>query len=365
MKIAVFHELTPLSGARKVVEEYGNILSKENTVDLFYVDQNQDKNIQGLFTNIYFFKFNQKKWEGNNWKAKIYKDTIELFKLFFLHKHIAAVIKKGNYDFVFVNPSKFTQAPFLLRFLDNTVYFSQETLRIIYDNELNSTKELSFLKRYYEGFNRKLRKLIDKNNILKAKIVLANSKYSKINIKNAYGIDSHVCYLGVDVEKFIPLNIKKQSDLLFIGEKMQIEGYDLLEKTLALYSNKPSVKFIERARNGKGISQSNLIKEINMAKIVLALSKNEPFGLINIEAMSCGIPVIAINEGGFRESILNDKTGYLIERSETELKKKIDLVLENESLRKTLGKFGRLHVVNNFTWEKSVGNFLKIIDKNL
>lgn len=366
MRIAIFHELTPLSGARKVVEEYGKILSKNHIVDLFYVDEKEDKNIGRIFNNVLYFKFKEKNWKGNNWKAKIYKDSIELIRLYLLHRKIGKIINKNDYDFVFINPSKFTQAPFVLnQVTEKKVYYCQEPLRIVYDNALNSTQKLPVINFYYEKINRQIRKFIDRYNFKNADVILANSKYSKDNIEKAYGKKVYVCYLGVDVEKFIPLNIKKEYDLLFVGEKVSIEGYDLLKDTLDLYKKKPNGRFIERSIDGQGISENELIKEFNKAKIVLALSKNEPFGLIAIEAMSCGVLVIAIDEGGFRESIINNKTGYLIKRDTSELKEKIDLILGNESLREALGKSGRLHVINNFTWGKSVDNFLKIVNKNL
>jgi glycosyltransferase involved in cell wall biosynthesis len=94
---------------------------------------------------------------------------------------------------------------------------------------------------------------------------------------------------------------------------------------------------------------------------VLALSKNEPFGLIPIEAMACGIPVIAVSEGGLSESVLDGTTGYLINRDKLELKQKIKLLLGDESLRIKFGKNSREHVLAKFTWDKSVNRFLKII----
>lgn len=365
MKIAVFHELTPLSGARKVVEEYGKILSKSHIIDLFYVDEHEDNSVKKIFHKVYFFKIREKRWEGNNWSAKIYKDTVELIKLYFLHKRIALIIQEEKYDFVFVHPSKFTQAPFLLRLIDKTVYFCQEPLRIVYDNLLKIPDDINLIKKNYEKLNRKIRKFIDRGNIKKADIVLANSLFSQENIKKAYGINASLCYLGVDTKKFYPVNIKKKFDVLFVGEKADIEGYDLLKDTLKLYKNPPIVEFVSRNRNGSGINEGALIKKINESRIVLALSRNEPFGLISIETMACGIPVIALSEGGFRESVINGKTGFLINRNPKDLKDKIDLFLNDSNLRNKLGKEGRNRVLANFTWEISVDNFLNILKRNL
>jgi glycosyltransferase involved in cell wall biosynthesis len=248
-----------------------------------------------------------------------------------------------------------------------SVYYCQEPLRIVYDEFLNTPKGLPLLKNIYEKINRIIRKRIDKVNLSKALLVLANSIFSKDNIKNAYGRKAYICYLGVDADKFKALDLKKEWDIFFLGDKAEIEGFDLLQKALGLYENsaKPKVKVVARNDKGNGVSEEELVRQFNKSKIVLALSRNEPFGLTVIEAMSCEVPVIAVNEGGFRESVLDGKTGYLIDGNENELKARIDLLLKNEELRVELGKGGRAHVLSKFTWEKSAGNFLNIVSKNL
>lgn len=44
----------------------------------------------------------------------------------------------------------------------------------------------------------------------------------------------------------------------------------------------------------------------------ICVSKNEDFGMVAIESMSCGVPVIAVDEGGYRETMVAGETGYLI-----------------------------------------------------
>jgi len=354
MKIAFFHELTPLSGARKHVDEYGKILSKENTVDLYYVDDIEDEIAPQIFNNVHYFKFNSS-------KKRFYRDSLDLVKLFSLHRKIAKLINKNNYDIIFIHPSKYTQAPFLLNFVKDTVYFAPETLRLVYDPLMAIPKRISLFKRYYEIFNRKVRKIIDRNNIFRASLVLTNSEFSRDNIYKAYSINAKVCYLGVDTEKFYPKDLKKLYDLLFIGDKSSIEGYDLLNETLKSYKKEPLVKYVTRDKAGNGVSETDLVLEINRARIVLTLSKSEPFGLIPLEGMSCAVAVIAVSEGGFKESVIDGVTGFLIKRDKLELKQKIDLLLANDSLRKKMGKNARQKVLAKFTWEESVERFLQII----
>lgn len=70
--------------------------------------------------------------------------------------------------------------------------------------------------------------------------------------------------------------------------------------------------------------------------------KNETFGLVNIEAMSYGIPVITSDEGGISEIIQNGLNGFIVNpKSPIEIAEKILLLAQNESLRKFLGDNGR------------------------
>src|SRR5256885_6808307 len=116
MKIAFFHELHA-GGGRRSVNEFARRLRKNHTIDLYIVDEKQNENEKVFFDTVFFYPFKAKKWTGKDWKAKFYKDTIELFKLYFLHKKIAKEIDSRDYNLVFIDPSKFTQAPFLLRFI--------------------------------------------------------------------------------------------------------------------------------------------------------------------------------------------------------------------------------------------------------
>ena len=94
---------------------------------------------------------------------------------------------------------------------------------------------------------------------------------------------------------------------------------------------------------------------------MISLNRNEPFGLIPLEAMACGIPVVAVNEGGYKESIINGETGYLIDRSFETLKDSVSRLLNNDELRIAMGQNARKHVEKKWTWDKSIERFLSII----
>lgn len=360
MRIAIFHELD-FGGAKRAVMEFAKNLKKNHIVDLYYVDENKDV-IDEYFSKVYYYKFGSKIWEGNNWKVRLYKDTVELIKLYHLHKKIASEIKFKNYDCIFVHPSKFTQAPFLLKFLRNKcVYYCEEPLRIVYDPLVASNiKRIVFPKNIYEFINRKIRKWIDAENFKCASIILANSSYSKEFIEKSYGKSAEVCYLGVNVNLFKPSSIEKTVDVLFIGNKDK--SYDLLNKALNLFkANRPSVRTVFRENKKIYVSDEELVELYNKSKVLVVLNQNEPFGLIPLEAMSCGTPVIAVEEGGYRESVIDNETGFLISRDPKELYSKINKIINNEILRNNMAQAARKNVLKNWTWDKTINRFLQII----
>lgn len=358
MKIAIFHEL-PKGGARRAVNELALRLKKNHSVDLFTTEK-IDESEKLFFNKVFFYNFPTKKWKGKNWKIRLYKDSVELFKLWILHKKIASDIKFKKYDYIFVHPSKFTQSPFLLRFLKNKcIYYCQEPLRVVYDPFVASNiNDIQFPKNIYEFLNRKIRKWIDAKNLKSVSVVLANSNYSKEFIEKTYGIKAQVCYLGVDANLFKPLDINKSIDVLFIGNKDK--GYNLLNESLKLFKIKPKIYVIFRNKKIK-ITDDKLVKIYNNSKVLVSLNQNEPFGLIPLEAMACGTPVIAIGEGGYKESVIDKKTGFLISRNPKNLYEKINKIINNNELGNSMGKMAREHVLKNWTWDKSMDRFLEIV----
>ena len=118
------------------------------------------------------------------------------------------------------------------------------------------------------------------------------------------------------------------------------------------------------------------------ARVFACPSLYEPFGIINLEAMSCETPVVGSAVGGIPEIIIEGETGYLIElesisrtdfnpKNPEEFQKnfaqKINLLLEDENLATQMGKAGRERVLDIFSWEsiaKTTYNYYeKVISK--
>ena len=94
----------------------------------------------------------------------------------------------------------------------------------------------------------------------------------------------------------------------------------------------------------------------------IATSKNEDFGLSVIEAMAAGKPVVAGNEGGYKETVINGKTGVLIDDiNEEKLTEAINKV--DDELNKNPDKYRGACI--NQAKKFSVDNFIKQIKKEI
>lgn len=349
MKIAIFHELHT-GGGRKAVNEIARVLKKRHHVDLYLVDNKVHHGENIFFHNIFFYQFIPKIWRGNNWRVKLYKDSFELWQLYQLHKKIAEVIDKKQYDVVFIHPSQFTQAPFLLRMLKTKkIYYCEEQLRIVYDPYFSLGK-MNFLKKVYEVTNRFIRKRIDEVNIHHADVIVANSFYTQNRIEKAYSLKSIVRYLGVNQNIFSPMHVKKDIDILYIGSRLAIDGFDLLQESLSIIKSKPVV-YTHLTGESKFFTDAQLCRLYARSKIVVCLAINEPFGLIPLEAMACGVPVIAVNDGGYKETVVSDKTGYLVPRNPKKVAEKINHLLTDTKKRTAFSVNAREHVLKRWTWD--------------
>jgi starch synthase len=79
----------------------------------------------------------------------------------------------------------------------------------------------------------------------------------------------------------------------------------------------------------------------------------EPFGMVNIEAMAAGKPVIASRVGGIPEIVVDGETGIMVEPDDPDaLATALRNLIDDPSLRAQMGRAGYQRAVHQFTWEK-------------
>lgn len=109
------------------------------------------------------------------------------------------------------------------------------------------------------------------------------------------------------------------------------------------------------------IPDSELHELYAVADVAVFPSLYEPFGIVCLEAMAAGCPVIAANVGGLAEIIEDGKTGILVPPNDSiALNNVILKVSDNGSLARHLSMNGREHVLYNYRWDKIAGGTLDV-----
>jgi glycosyltransferase involved in cell wall biosynthesis len=88
----------------------------------------------------------------------------------------------------------------------------------------------------------------------------------------------------------------------------------------------------------------------------------EACGLVNLEAMSCGVPVIASRRGGIPEFVADGVAGLLVEPTVEDLTEKLSLLLDDEALRLSLGAGARQRAHDLFTLDKMVEGYSRALE---
>ena len=301
-----------------------------------------------------------------------------------VQRRIADDIDKGEYDVVFVEQDRYVLSPFVLKFVQTpTVYYCQQPYR---SNE-GILRRLSQPR--HDGLIRtlwsrhvvsKAMAAIDRQNAAAAHYILANSCFSREAILGAYGLNAFVCYLGVDVGLFKPTGVDRENLVLSVGALIANKGYDFLVKSFARIAerirpplvivansvDRPWRRYIEQlaAQLGVRLEIRTMVSEVelclyyNKAKLFAYAPYLEPFGLAPLEAMACGAPVIAIKEGGIRESVLDGETGVLTQRDEGLFAEAVTELLYDEKKREGLAERGIEAIRRSWTQELATERLL-------
>jgi len=109
---------------------------------------------------------------------------------------------------------------------------------------------------------------------------------------------------------------------------------------------------------------TNVDEYLQASDIFLFPTENEAFGISLIEAMACGLPVIATPVGGIKDIVNNGKNGLIVEvGSFTELHNALAYLISNEDLSRALGE-GALMTVQNYYSRKTVAQqYTKLFER--
>lgn len=192
----------------------------------------------------------------------------------------------------------------------------------LYDEYTNSLKQP---KKFFVELTLKYIRNWDIRTLDRVNYFIANSNFVKDRIKKTYDLDSVVIYPPVDTDIFTLKESKEDYYLTasrlvpYKKTKLIVEAFNAMpNKKLIVIGDGEEFDTIRKiASNNITVlgyqSQHNLVNYMKNAKAFL-YAAIEDFGIVPIEAMSCGTPVIALNEGGTKETVKNLKTGLHFKR---------------------------------------------------
>ncbi|MDQ0757698.1 glycosyltransferase [Streptomyces canus] len=109
----------------------------------------------------------------------------------------------------------------------------------------------------------------------------------------------------------------------------------------------------DRVRLLGAVDPARMPALIGSADAVLCTPTYEPFGIVPLEAMACGVPVVATDVGGHRDTVSDGVTGRLVPAGDLgAIAEAVRDVLADARLRRTLGAAGRERALARYTWQR-------------
>jgi len=270
-------------------------------------------------------------------------------------RRLASVIDAGGFDAVVVHHQRHTHAPGLLRHIRTpSAYFVQEPRRQSFEHDLRPKVNGNVIARSIGGMPVRMidswAKRFDIESTRAAATLMCNSEHSREYIWRAYAREATVIPLGVDLNWFSPdpgENASSQDhsepgkttgspEILMVAAIERPKGIDLAIRavasmpgggraTLRVIHNRVDHVYLREVLDlaksldvnlvlNDGVSEADLVDRYRAAAVCLLTSRLEPLGLTALEAAACGTPVVAIREGGYRETVIDGVTGLLTDR---------------------------------------------------
>jgi glycosyltransferase involved in cell wall biosynthesis len=203
--------------------------------------------------------------------------------------------------------------------------------------------------------------------------VLVNSAFMVGTVGRVYGVSPVVSPLGVDTDAFRPSGVARGRFVLSVGSLTPLKGFDFVVEAVGRlpagvrppvvvasnFQNPPEREFLERLARDRGVAlelrgnvgEDALVGLYNTAAAVAYSPVREPFGLVALEAMACGAPIVSVAEGGVIESVVDGVTGRLTPREPAAFAGALGALLADPAEARRLGENGRRHVVARWTWD--------------
>jgi len=341
LKIALVHDfLTAYGGAERVLEVLAEMFPEAPIYTLLY----DPEKMRGKFASrkIYtsflqkFPKFLRKRYK---WLLPCFPIAPETFDL-------------RDYDLVISSTGAWSKG-IVTRL--NTIHISymHSPMRFVWDKneEYLGEQKKFFITKFFVRRILNYIRIWDKVAADRPDYIISNSKYTQERVKKYYGRESEIIYPPASViaseAKQSRSNIDKlnstglprrsedgapRSDKHFLVvsrlspyKKIDavVEAFNKLELPLVIVGEGQQKKYLEKIANKNikilGWQNDDRVKELYKNARAFVFAGVDDFGVAPVEAMSCGIPIIAIRQGGAKEIVIEGRTGGFFDAATPEV----------------------------------------------
>lgn len=368
MRVVMVSDYTvenPFGGLQTHVYHLAHHLSRSNDVELHLVtfsDRNKDLKIDNI--NFHFIK-----------KSRIPR-------IFTIPQDALSIRKKIieiNPDIVHIHGTHYPYS--LIAGMVPDKYPNLLTVHGIMEIEYKFNRGLNF-------FGALLSFFLEKYAFSKIKNIIVCSPPMKEILEDKTEAMISVIPNGIEyneIENIMPLEPVNYPSILFVGLFEKIKGPDILIQSIPLVKKKYSnVKLYMAGKGSQEMVLKELTKELNIednvkflgyisgkkkysyyasADICVVPSRYESFGIVILEAMACGTPVIASNVGNIPYLINDDEVGLKANSDDVnDFSEKILYLLENKDLRNKMRVNSRKNV-KRYKWDKIASETIALYKK--
>jgi starch synthase len=235
-----------------------------------------------------------------------------------------------------------------------------------------------------KAYHHLLVKRFEQRSLLAADKVVSVSNFVRESINRVYsGIKSTTIYNFVDTDYFIPAADEQNKNknnfrLLFVGNLTTRKGSDLLDPIMRRLGDRYTLMATTGLRKNRySLSQNNivpagrlegraLIQAYQNADALLFPTRLEGFGYSALEAMSCGLPVIASDNSSIPEVVVNGETGLLCPTDDVDsFCDACEFLYKHPDKRRQFGRAGRELAISRFSPEVITRQYIALYNELL
>ncbi len=344
LRIAVWHNLPAGGGKRALYYHVKGLIERGHTVEA-WCPPSADQ------THLPLSPLIQEHIVPLDWHAQRSRhplararEVVDMIRAMERHcQQCAAQINRGEYDLLFANSCRLLRVTSIAREVTiPTVLYLHEPYRTLYEASPRLPwaalpwpgSPLAMIKDFVKVQGLRIQVREEVRNAQAFDAIFTNSFFSRESILRAYGCNARVCYLGIDSAVFVNQHAARENFVIGLGAFAPEKNIEqVIAAIAALPAARPRLVWVGNVANKRyfaavqaralqsdvllepmtGIGDSKLVDLLNRAALMVYAPHLEPFGLAPLEANACGAPVVAVAEGGVRETIIDGVNGLLVE----------------------------------------------------